>query len=378
MKKISWRSIKRWSKQQPLPQLERFSRFVLESMKLGVMTTRCFVGRHRKPLGVGVAGLSFLVLSMSITVPKHHVTIYDDGEIYHRYTAHTESAEILADCDITLAAHDEFALALTPQDSKITVMIKRAFPVSVVADGNTKTFDVTEGTVQELLQKAQLTYTKDDRISLPLDQKLQPDQVVTLQRVTYETIVEKESIPFLEDRPEGKPPKNMKEQVIQVGKPGERTIKKQVIYVDGVKEKTEVVEDNITKQPRTEIVKYVMDHHIGVSQLKYDPDDLPLDENGIPLHYKYKINGKASAYSALGRPTKLVPGCVAMDFSKFPKGTKLYIRTPSGSYVYGYAKVADTGSFVHNGSGILVDLFFNSYAESARFGIKNVDVYVLE
>ncbi len=50
--------------------------------------------------------------------------------------------------------------------------------------------------------------------------------------------------------------------------------------------------------------------------------------------------------------------------------------TADGSIVYGYAVAADTGGFTKKGK-IIADLFFGSYAECISFGVRNVEIYVL-
>ena len=130
----------------------------------------------------------------------------------------------------------------------------------------------------------------------------------------------------------------------------------------------------MTKKPVAARV-LIGDPNAPVSQL-IPATDIVLDANGNPVNYKYKVTGKATAYSALGRPTSLKPGNVAMNLSQFPRGTKLYIKTPDGSFVYGYSVVADTGPAVTNGT-CLVDLFFATYRESCLFGAKTVEIYVL-
>ena len=47
-----------------------------------------------------------------------------------------------------------------------------------------------------------------------------------------------------------------------------------------------------------------------------------------------------------------------------------------GSFVYGYAVATDTGIAVQDGR-ILVDLFYETYAESVINGAINVNVYVV-
>ena len=67
---------------------------------------------------------------------------------------------------------------------------------------------------------------------------------------------------------------------------------------------------------------------------------------------------------------------VAVDPSVIPYGTLLYITSTDGSFVYGYAVATDTGIALQNGH-ILVDLFYETYAESVINGAIQVNVYVV-
>ena len=60
-----------------------------------------------------------------------------------------------------------------------------------------------------------------------------------------------------------------------------------------------------------------------------------------------------------------------------PYGSKLYIKSSDGSFVYGYAVAADTGIALMDGR-VTVDLYFDTYLESCLFGAKTMDIYVLE
>ena len=52
--------------------------------------------------------------------------------------------------------------------------------------------------------------------------------------------------------------------------------------------------------------------------------------------------------------------------------------TEDGSYVYGYCVAGDTGSFIYDGTGTIVDLFFNTVEECYEFGRRSVIIYVLD
>ena len=46
--------------------------------------------------------------------------------------------------------------------------------------------------------------------------------------------------------------------------------------------------------------------------------------------------------------------------------------------MYGYALASDTGGFISGEVGVDVDLFYETYRESALNSLRTVDIYVLE
>jgi 3D (Asp-Asp-Asp) domain-containing protein len=109
--------------------------------------------------------------------------------------------------------------------------------------------------------------------------------------------------------------------------------------------------------------------------------DVAVDENGVPLHYRYKIVGKATAYT--GDPitatgTRPVQGTVAVDPREIPYGTRMYITSADGKYVYGLAVAEDTGGFIYFRNGATVDLFMYSYDDCCVWGWRSANIYILD
>ena len=66
-----------------------------------------------------------------------------------------------------------------------------------------------------------------------------------------------------------------------------------------------------------------------------------------------------------------------MNPSVYPYGTRLYIESEDGSFVYGYCIAADCGPGTLNGT-IDIDLFLDTYYECSLLGRRNdMVVYVL-
>lgn len=312
-----------------------------------------------------------------LTTVSNTVTIHEDGYAYSRYTIYTDLEDILEQEEITLSKDDKCEFTGF-QDHEADIYITRAFNVSVSADGETKTVVMTDGTVSDALEKANVTLSDDDLINVSLSEPVSKGTEIQINRVTYEESKETQEIPFETINPDVEPTANGRVVTLVEGQNGEKVITKQTKLVDGEPVETTVLSEEMTKEPVDKELGVMETVYIGGQKMEFLAGEAPveLDANGIPVNYAYKVTGKATAYSALGRPTSLTPGAVAMDLSRFPKGTKLYIVSSDGSYVYGYSTVRDTGTAVNNGS-VLVDCFFNTYAESVRFGAKTVDVYVL-
>ena len=104
-----------------------------------------------------------------------------------------------------------------------------------------------------------------------------------------------------------------------------------------------------------------------------------VDANGNVLNVARVITGECTAYTgggitATGAPAAV--GRVAVNPNIIPYGTKLYIASPDGSVVYGYAIASDTGGALMSGR-VLVDLYYNTLGECVNFGRRQMNVYIL-
>ncbi len=326
---------------------------------------------------ISLIGVMIAAVLTGLTTVSNTVTIHEDGYAYSRYTIYTDLEDILKQEEITLSEDDKCEFTGF-EDHEADIYITRAFEVSVSADGETETVVMTDGTVADALEKAEVTLSDDDLINVSLSEPVSSETKIQVNRVTFEESQETQEIPFETVNPDIQPTANGRIVTLVEGENGEKLITKRTKLVDGEAVETTVVSEEVTKEPVNEELGVMETVYIGGEKMEFLAEEAPveLDANGIPVNYAYKVTGKATAYSALGRPTSLTPGAVAMDLSRFPRGTKLYIVSSDGSYVYGYSTVRDTGTAVNNGS-VLVDCFFNTYAESVQFGAKTVDVYVL-
>ena len=106
---------------------------------------------------------------------------------------------------------------------------------------------------------------------------------------------------------------------------------------------------------------------------------------GTTLPYNTAVLFDATAYTCnspnyLGNGrtftgTQARVGAIAVDPRVIPLGTRLYITSADGEYVYGYCVAEDTGSVI---KGNLVDLYFDTHDECVRFGRRDIIIYFLD
>ncbi|MGN1419105.1 MAG: ubiquitin-like domain-containing protein [Acutalibacteraceae bacterium] len=322
----------------------------------------------------------------SISVARaYNVTVKDGNQAAASVRCCGTVADALEKADITLNDKDKLNCSADMQlYENLNIVVNRSFKAVVTADGKSKTFSITGCSVEELLKKAGITLSKNDIVNYGLSEPVTAGMEVKVERVKYKT--KKKIIP-LDFYVENQNTDSLyvgQTKVARQGEKGEQTLYYSCKYVDGKLEKKELVMTETTKSPVNKIVlhgtKTLPASSVGVISQLQPTTPVELDANGRPVKYKKVIVGQATAYSndavtATGQRT--MPGRVAVNPKQIPYGTKMYIVSSDGKYVYGYCEASDTGGFIYN-SKTVVDLYFNTESECVRFGRRNVEIYILE
>lgn len=244
---------------------------------------------------------------------------------------------------------------------------------------------MSSGTVADALCSAEIQLDDNDLINIGLSEKLNEFTSIQINRVEVMQEVYIEVIDYATEYKEDETLTLGHQEVIVDGVEGEVEKLVEHTYIDGELISSDIINEDVT-EPVDEVVlmgtkksNYIAE--MSISKLDV-PDDLVLDENGVPVSYSSVYTGKSCAYSA--KPTaktasgkQVKVGYVAVDPSLIPYGTELYIATTDNSAVYGYAIAADTGTALLDGR-ILVDLFMGSYEDSCDWGARQVNIYVLD
>ena len=329
---------------------------------------------------------SFLVTLLAMTVSvavlwiafgADAVYIRDNGQLRLVYTTRSDARDILAERGIVTMAYDEVDFTGLTAGGVPEIEVTRAFDVKITTDDGTLELKTTGGTVGEILDGHGIDYDENDIINYPPGMYVQPGDEIVYQEVVVEQSVEQEPIEHeTEYRGSSLLPRG-RTRVIQAGSDGERELTYNKTMVDGEVVRTELESNVILESPVTEII--LQGTADPVPPLDPGPQ---LDENGAAVNYAHKLTAQvATGYSAGSGAwgasgMSLSYGYVAVDPTEIPYGSKLYITSADGSFVYGYAIAADTGTGLMNDI-IDVDLFYETYTESLLNGRRIVDIYVL-
>ena len=134
------------------------------------------------------------------------------------------------------------------------VKIFYSFGIEVLCDGKTITQETEAATVGDALAELEITVGKDDRVTPAVTEPVTDGMKIAVNRVTFETIVEKETLEYETTHENDSSITKGQEQVNRNGENGEKEVCYKVTYVDGTEESREVVEEKVTKEPVNKVV----------------------------------------------------------------------------------------------------------------------------
>lgn len=253
----------------------------------------------------------------------------------------------------------------------LTIKVERAFPVAIVADGETRQVKTVACTVGELLRDCRIELGEEDIVRPGLTQEVKPGQIVRVARVSTKQVTYREEVaPPVVERKDSSMYRGTS-KTIAAGSPGlvERTAL--VRYEDGRIKERQVLSTKWLRQPETRIVA------VGTRPPVYTM----VTSRGQVVRYTKMMVMTATAYDpgpeSCGPNAKGITrtghratyGVVAVDPRVIPLYTRLYVEG------YGFATALDTGSAI---KGNRIDLCYDTYREAIMYGRRKVKVYILE
>jgi 3D (Asp-Asp-Asp) domain-containing protein len=173
------------------------------------------------------------------------------------------------------------------------------------------------------------------------------------------------------------------EKVITAGREGQMQCTADVTYENGVETARTVTSKIILEQPVDQLVARGLFVEDETQQGKpIIGDGYIILPTGETLTYNDTMQVVATAYSHTesgcdfytSTQARVRVGTVAVDPRVIPYGTRMFIVTNDGAYVYGISTAEDCGGWIKNKR---VDLYYPTMREVNLFGVRDATIYFL-
>ena len=321
-----------------------------------------------------------LILLLSQTAFAKNTYVITDGDRVITYTSSaTDPRQVLGEAGLELDEDDTYTTQEGNGVSEITV--RRNQTIYINYYGEEMTAASLGETVAELLQRLNLSYGENDTISWPLSDdtfdgmRLRVENVIHQEQTYTTTIHHDTTYCYDPSLPEGM------EQVIVKGMDGELLCTATVTYVNREEVSRTVLTQTVTRSAVDEVIAIgtglaaspASDAHMPIIT-----DNMIILPNGEVLTYVSAKTGRATAYCLRGTTatgTSAQEGVVAVDPRFIPFGTRMFIITNDGEYVYGIAAAEDAGD--GNIVGNRIDIWLPTWSECVQFGYRECTIYIL-
>ncbi|SHK60401.1 3D domain-containing protein [Paramaledivibacter caminithermalis] len=322
--------------------------------------------------------LLLTVISME-TIFNKKITIIDKEKEIKIETLSSKVDKALKKAGVTINEHDQIDVDMnTKLKDGMVIQVKRAFEVKINVDGKSLDVLTANNKVKDILKEYNIELDENDRTQPAFDKEIHPKDTIDVIRVEEKLVKEVVNIPYrsiitYSEEMEAGAIKKKRD-----GENGKKEVEYRIVYENGVEAIREIVNERIIKQPVDELIVRASEKYFVASR-------------GQPVRYKKVLIMSATAYDlsveSCGKTpdhpeygitrsgTKARPGVVAVDPRVIPLGTKLYVESLDGTKDYGFASAEDTGGAI---KGKKIDLFMEDPKAVARYGRRNVRVYILD
>ena len=352
------------------------------------------------------------LLSQTVFAQTSYIITDGDRVTVHRSYS-SDPYEVLTEAGIELEEEDTYETGYADGMNQITV--RRMQMVTVINRGAQSVIGTYGETTGSLLARMGITPGTGDTLSC--SSETQTYDGMTIELVHTETRIEEEdtTVPYPVNYYEDPDLEPDAEIVLVAGQNGLTHVKSEVTYRNGKEVSRVVVQETVKMKPVTQLVIRGVDRTImeqpadpepteqsvssGSTSLggssssgpstsggsRYDGSaetsgNVIMTSSGESYTYVDVMTCSATAYTCEGyvghtyAVTLARVGAIAVDPTVIPLGTKMYVVSNDGQYVYGYCVAEDIGGGI---KGNKIDLYFDTYAECWDFGVRMCTVYIL-
>ena len=352
------------------------------------------------------------LLSQTVFAQTSYIITDGDRVTVHRSFS-SDPYEVLTEAGIELEEEDTYETGYADGMNQITV--RRMQMVTVINRGAQSVIGTYGETTGSLLARMGITPGTGDTLSC--SSETQTYDGMTIELVHTETRIEEADtvvpypVNYYED-PELEPEEEI---VLVAGQNGLTHVKSEVTYRNGKEVSRVIVQETVKTKPVTQLVIRGVDRTIMEQPADPEPTEqsvssgstssggssssgpsssggsrydgsaetsgnVIMTSSGESYTYVDVMTCSATAYTCEGyvghtySGTLARVGAIAVDPTVIPLGTKMYVVSNDGQYVYGYCVAEDIGGGI---KGNKIDLYFDTYAECWDFGVRMCTVYIL-
>ena len=340
--------------------------------------------KNRKILRIAALLLPVVCLAVILATTAFAQTTYviTDGDQKLVYTSYAKDPmKVLSEAGVTLSEDDFYTTQETQGVSEITV--QRAFSVSIDYCGTPLEATSYGEPVEHMLTRMGVPTRNGYTASVALDATTYDGMCVKVDHnirnsETYTVEIPFETIYVQDDTME----KDV-QRVITRGVPDQMLTVAEAGYLNGVETDRVVTQESVLQQPVNAVIAIGTGENVGAKQTKpLIGDGVIVLPTGEVLTYTHSDVYKATAYTHTDKGCDMITatgttvhiGTVAVDTRYIPYGTRMFIVSNDGEYIYGVSTAEDCGSSI---KGKRLDLYFPTTPECFQFGIRNCTVYFL-
>ena len=333
-----------------------------------------------KRLLIVVLALACIVPLLSQTVFAENTYVITDGDqVMVHATYETNPEVVLDEAGLQLSEVDKFET--TSRDGVSEINIQRGLTVTVRSCSSTMEVISYGETVGQLLDRLEIPVLENTIVSSKLEDPVYDGLDILIQT----TLTSDESytavIPFEIEYQETGLLKKGEEVILTPGVEGQKLCTAEVTYIDGEETERVVLSEETVTEPVTQVVAVGTGEGKKKGSKPIIGEGVIITTSGDVLTYTHSDTFEATSYcradvgghrTATG--TKAREGAIAVDPRVIPYGTRMFIVSKDGHYIYGVATAEDCGGAI---KGKIVDLFYESYDKAINFGRRNVTIYFL-
>lgn len=353
------------------------------------------------------------LLSQTVFAQTSYIITDGDRVTVHRSYS-SDPYEVLTEAGIELEEEDTYETGYADGMNQITV--RRMQMVTVINRGAQSVIGTYGETTGSLLARMGITPGTGDTLSC--SSETQTYDGMTIELVHTETRIEEEdtTVPYPVNYYEDPDLEPGAEIVLVAGQNGLTHVKSEVTYRNGKEVSRVIVQETVQAKPVTQLVIRGVDRTIMEQPADPEPTEqaapaassgtasgssssgssssggsrydgsaetsgnVIMTSSGESYTYIDVMTCSATAYTCEGyvghtySGTLARVGAIAVDPTVIPLGTKMYVVSNDGQYVYGYCVAEDIGGGI---KGNKIDLYFDTYAECWDFGVRMCTVYIL-